>query len=176
MIFTETALQGAFVVDMERRADERGFFARTYCQREFASHGLVQTTAQCNLAFNALAGTLRGMHWRCPQSPEAKLVRVVRGAIVDVIIDLRPHSPTYLQHVAVELSEANHRALYVPEMFAHGFQTLVDNTEIYYHMSQYYEPEYDRAARWNDPAFGIQWPLPNPIMNERDRSYPDFAP
>lgn len=176
MIFTETALTGAFIIDVQPRVDERGFFTRTYCQREFASHGLVQTTAQCNIAQSKFAGTLRGMHWRCQSTPEAKLVRVIRGAILDVIIDLRPQSPTYLQHIAVELTESNHRALYVPEMFAHGFQTLVDDTELYYHMSEYYEPQYDRAARWNDPAFAIEWPLPDPIMNERDRSYPDFVP
>ncbi len=176
MIFTETALAGAFIIDIEPRVDERGFFARTYCQHEFAKNGLVQTTAQCNLAYNKFAGTLRGMHWRSQPSPEAKLVRVVRGAILDVIIDLRPNSPTYLRHVAVELNDVNHRALYVPEMFAHGFQTLKDETVVYYHMSEYYEPQYDRAARWNDPAFGLTWPLPNPIINERDRGYPDFVP
>jgi dTDP-4-dehydrorhamnose 3,5-epimerase len=174
--FTETALAGAFILEIDKRVDERGFFARTYCQQEFAKYGLVQTTAQCNLAYNKLAGTLRGMHWRSRTSPEAKLVRVVRGAILDVMIDLRPDSPTYLRHVAVELSESNHRALYVPEKFAHGFQTLAKDTEVYYHMSEYYAPEYDRAARWNDPAFGIEWPIPNPIMNERDRNYPDFEP
>ena len=174
MIFTETALQGAFLIDIERRVDDRGFFARTYCQREFELHGLVQTNAQCNVAHNIKAGTLRGMHWRSFSSPEAKLVRVVRGAILDVIIDLRPESATYLKHISVELSDANQRALYVPERFAHGFQTLVDDTQLVYQMSEYYDPIYDCAARWNDPAFGIEWPLPNPILNERDRSYPDF--
>lgn len=176
MIFSETALAGAVIIDIESRVDDRGFFARTYCQHEFAKYGLVQTTAQCNLAYNKSAGTLRGMHWRCQPSPEAKLVRVIRGAILDVIIDLRPNSPTYLRHVAVELNESNHRALYVPQMFAHGFQTLVDQTEVFYHMSEYYEPQYDCAARWNDPAFGIVWPVANPIINERDRGYPDFVP
>jgi dTDP-4-dehydrorhamnose 3,5-epimerase len=174
VIFSETLLQGAFVIDIERRVDERGFFARSYCQREFEMHGLVQTTAQCNIAYNAKAGTLRGMHWRSLPSPEAKLVRVVRGAILDVIIDLRPDSITYLKHFAVELNESNHRALYVPQMFAHGFQTLDDDTQIFYQMSEFYEPKYDCAARWNDPAFGIDWPFPNPILNDRDRSYPDF--
>jgi dTDP-4-dehydrorhamnose 3,5-epimerase len=176
VIFTETSLSGAFVLDIERRIDERGFFTRTYCQREFESHGLLPTAAQCNLAFNARAGTLRGMHWRAQPLSEAKLVRVVRGAILDVIIDLRPNSSTYLRHEAVELNAENHRALYVPPMFAHGFQTLTDHTEVFYHMSELYDPEFDRAARWNDPAFGIRWPLPNPILNERDRSYPDFKP
>lgn len=172
MIFTETALAGAFIIDIERREDPRGFFARSYCQREFESHGLVLTNAQCNVAFNAHAGTIRGMHWRA--KPEAKLVRVVRGAILDVIIDLRPDSRTYLQHVAVELSAETHRALYVPEMFAHGFQSLTSNSEVFYQMSEFYEPMYDCAARWNDPAFGIRWPIPDPILNDRDRSYPDF--
>lgn len=175
MIFTETKLAGAFIVDLEPHRDPRGFFARTYCEREFESHGLLRMGAQCNLAHNERAGTLRGMHWRALPSSEAKLVRVVRGAMVDVIIDLRAGSPTYLQHVAVELNAENHRALYVPEMFAHGFQTLVDETQIFYQMSAFYSPEFERAARWNDPAFGIQWPLANPILNDRDRAYEDFA-
>lgn len=175
MIFTETALEGAFILELERREDERGFFARSYCQREFETHGLVQTNAQCNLAYNAKAGTLRGMHWRSSASPEAKLVRVVRGAIFDVIVDLRPDSKTYLKHVCVELNEDNRRALYVPEMFAHGFQTLVDNSQLFYQMSEYYEPQFDCGAPWNDPAFGIRWPLPDPILSDRDRSYPEFS-
>jgi dTDP-4-dehydrorhamnose 3,5-epimerase len=176
MILTETKLAGAFVIDIERRVDERGFFARTYCQREFASRGLKQTIAQCNLAHNALAGTLRGMHWRAFSSPEAKLIRVVRGAILDVIVDLRPSSPTYMQHVCLELTADNSRALYVPEMFAHGFQTLVDHTDVFYHMSEYYDPQFDCGARWNDPAFRISWPVANPIVNDRDRTYRDFVP
>ena len=175
MIFTETKLAGAFIVDLEPHRDPRGFFARTYCEREFESHGLLRMGAQCNLAHNEKAGTLRGMHWRALPLSEAKLVRVVRGAMVDVIIDVRADSPTYLQHVAVELNAENHRALYVPEMFAHGFQTLVDETQIFYQMSVFYSPELERAARWNDPAFGIQWPLANPILNDRDRAYEDFA-
>ncbi len=176
VIFSETALAGAFVIELEKRVDERGFFARTYCQREFAAHGLVQTNYQCNIAYNKSAGTLRGMHWRAQPMPEAKLVRVVRGAILDVIVDLRPNSATYLQHMTVELKSDNYRALYIPEMFAHGFQTLEDETEVFYHMSEFYQPQYDRAARWNDPAFGVRWPLPNPILNDRDRGYPDFVP
>ena len=176
VIFSETALAGAFVIELERRVDERGFFARTYCQREFESLGLVQTNAQCNIAYNMRAGTLRGMHWRAQPSPEAKLVRVIRGAILDVIIDLRPNSMTYLQHIAVELRANNYRALYVPAMFAHGFQTLEDETEVFYQMSEFYQPHYDRAARWDDPAFGISWPLPDPILNDRDRGYSDFTP
>ncbi len=176
MIFTETKLAGAFIVDIERHADPRGFFARTYCEQEFESHGLLKMGTQCNLAYNARAGTLRGMHWRALPSSEAKLVRVVRGAIVDVIIDLRADSPTYLQHVAVELTADNCRALYVPEMFAHGFQTLVDETEVFYMMSAVYAPQFERGARWNDPAFGIQWPLANPILSDRDSGYEEFVP
>ena len=176
MIFSETALAGAFVIELEKRVDERGFFARTYCQREFAAQGLVQTNSQCNIAYNKSAGTLRGMHWREQLMPEAKLVRVVRGAILDVIVDLRPNSATYLQHVTVELKSDNYRALYIPGMFAHGFQTLEDETEVFYHMSEFYQPQYDRAARWNDPAFGIRWPMHNPILNDRDRGYSDFVP
>jgi dTDP-4-dehydrorhamnose 3,5-epimerase len=174
VIFAETALAGAFVIDIEPRRDSRGFFARTYCQREFESHGLVQTISQCNMAHNVLAGTLRGMHWRSMPSPEAKLVRVVRGAILDVIVDLRKESPTYLKHIAVELSADNQRALYVPPMFAHGFQTLVDHTEVFYQMSEFYNSQFDCGARWDDPAFQIRWPLANPILNDRDRAYPDF--
>ena len=176
MIFTQTKLAGAFIIDIERREDPRGFFARTYCDQEFESQGLRKMGTQCNLSHNARAGTLRGMHWRDLPSSEAKLVRVVRGAIVDVIIDLRADSPTYLQHVAVELRSDNLRSLYVPEMFAHGFQTLVDETEIFYQMSAVYAPQCERAARWNDPAFGIEWPISNPIMSERDRAYKDFLP
>ncbi len=174
MIFTETKLPGAYIVDIDARSDARGFFARTYCQREFAERGLVQTISQCNVAHNEKAGTLRGMHWRAEPSPEAKLVRVIRGAILDVIIDLRPHSLTYLQHVAVELTADNRRALYVPQMFAHGFQTLQDDSDVFYQMSEFYDPQYDRGARWNDPAFNIQWPIANPIMNDRDLAYADF--
>lgn len=175
MKFNPTALAGAYVLDLEPHADERGFFARAYCQHEFEAHGLAQTLAQCNISYNARVGTLRGMHWRTPESPEAKLVRVTRGAILDVIVDLRPGSPTFLKHVAVELSAQNRRALYVPEHFAHGFQTLVDDTEVFYHMSAFYEPAHDRGARWNDPAFGIVWPIAEPILHARDRAYLDFA-
>ena len=176
MIFTETKLAGAFIVDIEQHADPRGFFARTYCEQEFESHGLLKMGTQCNLSHNARAGTLRGMHWRALPSSESKLVRVVRGAIVDVIIDLRADSPTYLQHVAVELTADNCRALYVPEMFAHGFQTLVDATEVFYMMSAVYAPQFERGSRWNDPAFGIQWPLAHPILSDRDSGYEDFVP
>jgi dTDP-4-dehydrorhamnose 3,5-epimerase len=176
MLFTPTALAGAYIVDIEPRADARGFFARTFCQREFDQLGLTSPIAQCNMSNNIARGTLRGMHWRAQPLPEAKLVRATRGAIYDVIVDLRPESTTYLRHIGVELSAANHRALFVPEGFAHGFQTLVDDTEVFYQMSAFYDPVYDRGARWNDAAFGIVWPIADPVMHERDRAYPDFQP
>jgi dTDP-4-dehydrorhamnose 3,5-epimerase len=174
MLFTPTALAGAFIIDIEPRADARGFFARTFCRREFEQHGLTPTVAQCNVSHNIRRGTLRGMHWRAQPAPEAKLVRTTRGAIYDVIVDLRTESPTFLRHVGVELSAANRRALFVPEGFAHGFQTLVDDTEVFYQMSEFYDSAYDRGARWNDPALGISWPIDEPVMNERDRTYPDL--
>jgi dTDP-4-dehydrorhamnose 3,5-epimerase len=176
MIFTPTDLIGAYIIDIEPRSDDRGFFARSYCQHEFAAHGLLQPLAQCNIAHNKRAGTLRGMHWRAEPSPEAKVVRVFRGAILDVIVDLNPSSPSYLQHVAIELTEENRRALYVPPLFGHGFQTLVDNTDVFYQMSEYYDSSFDRGARWNDPVFAIRWPIANPILNDRDRTYEDYVP
>ncbi len=145
MIFTETKLAGAFVIDLERREDDRGFFARAFCQHEFADHGLKPVIAQANIAYNRVAGTLRGMHFQFPPAAETKLVRCTRGAILDIIVDLRPESPTYLEHVAVELTADNHRALYVPERFAHGYQVLVDATETSYQVGEFYAPE-PRAA------------------------------
>jgi dTDP-4-dehydrorhamnose 3,5-epimerase len=174
MFFAETALRGAFVIGLDRKADLRGYFARTFCVHEFEAHGLNPRVVQCNVSFNQRKGTLRGMHWQAPPSAEAKLVRAVRGAILDVIVDLRADSPTYLRHVAVELTADNGQALYIPEGFAHGFQTLADETEVFYQMSEFYAPEQARGARWNDPAFGIAWPLPDPIMNERDLTWPDY--
>ncbi len=174
MNFTSTSLHGAYLVDLEERADARGFFARTYCQNEFAALGLTQTVAQCNVSFNHKAGTLRGMHWRAAASPEAKLVRVTRGAIYDVIVDMRADSPTYLQHLGVTLTADNRRALYVPELCAHGFITLEDCTEVFYQMSAFYTGEFDCGARWDDPAFGIAWPRAVSVISERDRTYPDF--
>src|SRR6202521_1125905 len=141
MLFTETNLKGAFIVDVERLEDDRGFFARTFCQREFGAHGLNPTIAQANIAFNSKQGTLRGMHFQFPPATETKLVRVTRGALLDVIVDLRPESPTFLQHVAVELTADNRRALYVPERFAHGYQVLEDNTEACYDMGEFYAPD-----------------------------------
>jgi dTDP-4-dehydrorhamnose 3,5-epimerase len=176
MLFTETRLAGAFVIGLDRKEDARGYFARTFCAQEFEAHGLNPRVVQCNMSYNKRQGTLRGMHWQAPPSTEAKLVRAMRGAVLDVIVDLRPGSPTYLQHVAIELSAGNGQMLYIPEGFAHGFQSLEDETEVFYQMSEFYAPDQARGARWNDPAFGIAWPLPDPIMNERDRTWPDFVP
>jgi dTDP-4-dehydrorhamnose 3,5-epimerase len=174
MIFIETALKGAFLIEPERREDERGFFARTWCQREFAAHGLNPRLTQCNLSFNHKRGTLRGMHYQAAPYEEARLVRCTRGAIYDVIIDLRPNSLTFTRWVAVELTEDNRHMLYIPEQFAHGFQTLEDNTEAFYQMSEFYAPEYVRGVRWNDPAFAITWPQAARIISERDQQYADF--
>ena len=175
MRFTETRLRGAFVIEPEPRLDERGFFARTWCEREFAQHGIGMVIRQCNLSANRRRGTLRGMHYQAPPHAEAKVVSCVRGAIHDVIIDLRPESATYRQHAAVELSAENRRLLYVPAGFAHGFQTLADDTEVYYQMSEFYAPAAARGVRWNDPAFAIEWPPAVPrVLSAQDRSYPDF--
>ena len=175
MIFTETKLAGAFVIELERHADERGFFARTFCQQEFEAHGLNARVAQCNVSFNKRKGTLRGMHYQAAPFAEAKLVRCTAGSIYDVIIDLRPGSATFKRHFAVELSAENHRMLYIPEDFAHGFQTLEDDTEVFYQMAQRYSAEHARGVRWNDPAFGIEWPKGERIIIERDQNYPDFV-
>ncbi len=175
MIFTETKLAGAFVIELERHTDERGFFARTFCQQEFEAHGLKAEVAQCNVSFNKRKGTLRGMHYQAAPFAEAKLVRCTAGSIYDVIIDLRPASATFKRHFAVELSAENHRMLYIPEDFAHGFQTLEDDTEVFYQMAQRYSAEHARGVRWNDPAFGIEWPKGERIIIERDQNYPDFV-
>lgn len=172
MIFTETKLGGAFVIDPEFREDERGFFARTFCQHEFAAHGLKVDVAQANLSFNHRAGTLRGLHFQRPPAAETKLVRCTRGAIVDVIVDLRPGSPTYLQHVAVELSEDNRRALYVPELFAHGYQTLTDGAEVTYQVGEFYTPGAEGGLRYDDPRLGIAWPLPVTVISDKDAAWP----
>lgn len=171
MIFTETSLRGAFILDVDRREDSRGFFARSFCQREFSEHGLNLLVVQANVAFTKARGTLRGMHFQFPPLAETKLVRVTRGAILDVIVDLRPESPTYLEHVAVELTAENHRALYVPARFAHGFQVLEDATETTYLMGEFYEPSAEGGLRYNDPKLGITWPLPISEVNARDASW-----
>jgi dTDP-4-dehydrorhamnose 3,5-epimerase len=174
MIFAETTLKGAFVIDVERHEDPRGFFARTFCEREFQAHQLPGAFVQCNISFNRRKGTLRGMHYQALPCEEAKLVRCTNGAIFDAIIDLRPASATYKQHFSAVLSAENRRSLYIPEGFAHGFQTLENDTEVFYQMSEFYAPEYARGVRWNDPAFAIAWPEAERIIIERDQSYPDF--
>ena len=172
MIFTETELKGAFIIDLKRLADSRGFFARAFCQNEFEEHGLKPVIAQANLAYNHLKGTLRGMHFQIPPAAETKLVRCTRGAIVDTIVDLRPESPTYMQHVSFELTEDNHRALYVPERFAHGYQVLADATETSYQVGEFYSPANERALRYDDPDLGLAWPLPVAVISEKDQEAP----
>jgi dTDP-4-dehydrorhamnose 3,5-epimerase len=174
MIFHETELKGAFEIHIEPRADERGFFARSWCRDEFEEHKLNPRLAQCNISFNSRKGTLRGMHYQVAPYAEAKVVRCTQGSVHDVLIDLRPESPTFKQWVAVSLTAENRKMVYVPEGFAHGFLTLEDNTEVFYQMSEFYSAESARGIRWNDPAFGIAWPGTVKVISERDRSYPNF--
>lgn len=177
MIFKETRLTGAFVIEQELFEDERGFFARSWSEREFVAAGLAARLAECNISFNKKSGTLRGMHFQREPHAQAKLVRCTAGAIYDAIIDLRPESPTFKQWIGVELTARNRRMLYVPAGFAHGFQTLADETEVFYQMSELYAPDCAGGVRWNDPAFGIAWPSPEDgerIINIRDQEYPDF--
>ena len=171
MIFTETKLRGAFTIDLERRADNRGFFARTFCQHEFEEHGLRPIIAQVNLASNKRKGTLRGMHFQYPPAAETKLVRCTRGAILDIIVDLRPESSTYLEHVEVELSADNYRALYVPERFAHGYQVLRDNTDTSYQVGEFYTPNAEGGLRYDDPRLGLKWPLPASVISAKDQAF-----
>ena len=175
MRFIETRLKGAFVIEPERLADERGFFARTWCQREFIAHGLNPDLVQCSLSFNTSKGTLRGMHHQAAPHEEAKLVRCTMGAIYDVIIDLRSDSPTYKAWLAVELTASNRTMLYVPEGFSHGFLTLADNTEVFYQMSAFFSPDCAMGIRWNDPQIGITWPEAVTIISDKDMHFPDFA-
>jgi dTDP-4-dehydrorhamnose 3,5-epimerase len=188
MIFTETKLKGAFIIELQKLEDERGFFARSWCQKEFEAHGLNPRLVQCNISFNSKKGTLRGMHYQAAPYEEAKLVRCVRGSIYDVIIDIRPDSANYRQWIAVKLGApcsqlpaycsplpTHYRMLYVPEGFAHGFLTLEDDTEVFYQMSEFHALNHARGFRWNDPAFGIQWPGEVKVISDRDRTYPDFV-
>jgi dTDP-4-dehydrorhamnose 3,5-epimerase len=175
MLFSETDLPGAFILDLERREDSRGFFAREFCQEEFKAHGLKPVIAQANLAFNAKAGTVRGMHFQYPPAAETKLVRCVRGAILDIIVDMRPESPTYLQHISVELSEDNWRALYVPERFAHGYQALRDNTVTSYQVGEFYTPSAEGGLLHDDPVLGLRWPMPVSVISEKDRAFPLYG-
>jgi dTDP-4-dehydrorhamnose 3,5-epimerase len=175
VIFEEAKLGGVFVVDLERREDPRGFFARSWCANEFADHGLSTEVVQANVSFNPRRGTLRGMHFQRAPHAETKLVRCTQGAIFDVVIDLRPESATYKQWLGVELTQENRRALYVPEGFAHGYQTLVPDAEVFYQVSEFYTPEAEGGVRWDDPAFAIEWPDPgSAFLSDKDRSWPDF--
>ena len=176
MKFTATPLQGAYIIDLEPIEDERGFFARSWSVDEFAARGLNPRLVQCNISFNRWRGTLRGMHYQIAPREEAKLVRCTRGAIHDVIVDLRPDSPTFKGHVAATLTAENRRMLYVPEGFAHGFQTLADDTEVFYQMAEFYAAECARGVRWDDPALGIRWPDAERTISAKDQQYPDFAP
>jgi dTDP-4-dehydrorhamnose 3,5-epimerase len=176
MKFVETQLPGAFVIEPELVRDARGCFARTFCADEFAERGLNPSLSQCSISFNNRRGTLRGMHYQSAPFEEAKLVRCTAGAIHDVILDLRPFSPSFRRWIAVELSAVNRRIVYIPAGMAHGFQTLEDASEVFYQISQPYAPEHARGVRWDDPAFAVIWPLHDPILSERDRGYPDFRP
>lgn len=171
MKFAPTPLAGAYVVELERLEDERGFFARSFCQDEFRRHGLKPAIAQCNVSWNRKRGTLRGLHFQAAPHEEAKVVRCTRGAIWDVIVDLRAASPTRWRWHALELNADNRLALYVPEGFAHGFQTLSDDSEVLYQMSESYHPDLARGLRWDDPKLGIRWPIPDPVLSPRDRAY-----
>jgi dTDP-4-dehydrorhamnose 3,5-epimerase len=178
MHFIETRLQGVFEIAFTPHEDERGFFARSYCWREFEANGLDPRVVQCNVSYNRHRGTLRGMHYQEAPSPEAKLIRCVRGAVYDVAVDIRPRSATFRQWIAVELKAECGKAstmLYLPEGVAHGFLTLADDTEVFYQMSEFYAPDVARGFRWNDPAFSIAWPEPVRVISDRDRTYPDFA-
>jgi len=176
MIFTELELKGAYIIEPDPLIDERGFFARTFCRQEFAAHGLNPDAAQCNISFNKYKGTIRGMHYQLQPYAEAKLLTCIRGVIYDVIIDLRKTSETYMQWSAIELSEENKKMLYIPEGFAHGFQTLEDNSAVYYQMSESYHPEHARGIRWDDPAFLINWPdVPDRIISEKDMNWGDYV-
>jgi dTDP-4-dehydrorhamnose 3,5-epimerase len=175
VIVRPTAVDGVVLIEPERIEDERGFFARTFCAAEFAALGLDARIAQCSVSFNPRRGTLRGLHFQPAPHAEAKLVRCTAGAVLDVAVDLRPQSPTFRRHVALELNARTHLALYVPEGVAHGFQTLTDDTEVLYQISTPYRPEAAAGVRWDDPAFAIAWPLPVTVISSRDRTYPDFG-
>jgi len=175
VIFTEIELKGAYVIEIEKLKDHRGFFARSWCQKEFDEHNLVSRVRQANVSSNLKKGTLRGMHYQLSPYEETKLVRCTRGAIYDVIIDLRPASPTYTQWIGVELTAENYKMLYVPENFAHGFQTLEDHTEVTYQVSQFYAPGSERGIRWDDPAFSLKWPMEVQVISDKDKSWPDYA-
>lgn len=175
MVFTETKLKGAFIIDLERREDDRGFFARAFCQKEFAAHGLKPVIAQANIGFNRRKGTVRGMHFQYPPAAETKLVRCSRGGVLDFIVDLRPESPTYLEHVTVELTADNHRGIYIPERFAHGYQALMDDTETTYHVGEVYTPGAEGGLPFDDPLLNLRWPLPVTAISDKDRAWAPLA-
>jgi dTDP-4-dehydrorhamnose 3,5-epimerase len=175
MQFIETALSGAFIVELQEHRDERGFFARTYCAREFEQQGLVSRISQCNLSFNHLRGTLRGLHYQAEPTAEAKLVRCIAGAIFQVLVDLRPGSPTFHQFVTVELSAGNRRAVFLPRMFAAGYQTLADDSEVLYQVSEFHTPESEGGIRYDEPSIGIEWPLPISAISAKDQAWPYLA-
>jgi len=171
MIFTETELAGSFIVDLDRHNDDRGFFARMFCQNEFREHGLEPLVAQANVGYNRLRGTLRGMHFQYPPAAETKYVRCTRGAVFDVIVDLRPESPTYLRHTSVELNAENGRGIYIPRRFAHGYQALVDESETTYVLGEFYSPQDEGGLRFDDPRLGIDWPLPVAELSQKDAGW-----
>ena len=176
MNYVATSLPDVWIVELERHSDDRGYFARSWCEEEFRARGLNPRLAQCSVSFNARRGTLRGMHYQAAPHAEAKLVRCTRGAVHDVVLDLRPESKSFKQWITVELNEDNSRAVYIPEGCAHGFQTLTDNTEVLYQISEFHHPQSSRGVRWDEPAFGIVWPIENPILSERDQHHPLFQP
>jgi len=172
--FVETTLPGVFLIESEAHVDERGMFMRTWCEREFAEHGIAMTVRQCSLSVNRRRGTLRGMHYQAPPHAEARLVRCTAGAIFDVIVDLRPDSKSFRRWLGVELTRENRKMAYIPRGCAHGFLTMVDDVEVFYQMSEFYSPSHAQGVRWNDPAFAIEWPGEVMVISERDRNYPDF--
>jgi len=176
MIFTETPLNGAFLIDLEKHGDERGFFARAFCQREFGDHGLVTRIVQANNSLSARKGTLRGMHYQLTPKAETKVVRCLHGALHDIILDLRPDSPTFGQSFGASLTAENRRMMYVPKGFAHGFITLANDTEAFYLVDEFYAPECERGVRWNDPRFAIDWPAQPVVISDKDHNYRDFDP
>lgn len=176
MRFTETSIPGAYLIDLEKRGDDRGFFARAFCEQEFASHQLVSRFVQVNNSLSTDKGTLRGMHYQLPPKAETKLVRCIRGSLYDLILDLRPSSPTFGCSFGAELSAENRRMMYVPKGFAHGFITLEENTEAFYFVDEFYAPDYERGLRWNDPAFQLSWPIPPVVLSQKDAGYRDFDP
>ena len=175
MLIKKTKLAGAYLIETERHSDHRGYFTTTFCRKEFTKAGLVANFVQSNCSFNIARGTLRGMHFQVAPMAQPKLVRCTRGAVYDVMIDLRPESPTYCQWVAAELTEDNGSAFYIPEGFAHGFETMADNSEVFYEMGEFYSPEHGKGFRWNDPAFSIHWPIASPILAARDANYPGYV-